>query len=123
MVKAITPVGMVEPAAAKCAVAPGILALKNASGPKRHKFTVEVRTKGLKQVTFFLEGRKLKTFTVSTPRRPKFFKLTINTAKLRKGPHHISAVAVLESPACAPVKAAAVFVKPAAGVRRPNFTG
>jgi uncharacterized repeat protein (TIGR01451 family) len=123
VVKALAPVGKIEPEAAKCAVAPGILVLKNASGPKRHKFTVEVRTKGLKQVTFFLEGRKLKTFTVSTSSRPKFFRVTINTAKLRKGPHHISAVGVLESPACAPVKAAAVFVKPAPGARRPNFTG
>jgi len=127
VVKAIEPAGQIVPkgevAPAVCAVKPGTLVLKGVGGPKRHKFTVEVRAGDLKQVTFFLDGRKIKTFTASTSARAKFFKVKINPAKLRKGPHHISAVGVLKDPLCAPVKAAAVFVHPGPGARRPNFTG
>jgi len=112
-----------ETVSAKCAVKPSTLVLKGVGGPKRHKFTVEVKANGLKQVTFFLDGRKIKTFTASTASRPKFFKVKIYPGKLGKGPHHISAVGVLADPLCAPVKASAVFVKPGPGARRPNFTG
>ena len=102
---------------------PGTLVLKGVGGPKRHKFTVEVKSAGLKQVTFFLDGRKIKTFKASKSSRPKFFKVKIDPGKLGKGPHHVSAVGVLADPQCAPVKASAVFIRPGSHVRRPNFTG
>ncbi len=127
VVRAVEPKGQVigekvgPPAV--CAVKPGTLVLKGVGGPKRHKFTVEVRSAGLKQVTFFLDGRKIKTFNASKASVPKFFKVKINPAKLGKGPHHVSAVGLLADPQCAPVKASAVFVHPGSGARRPNFTG
>ena len=41
--------------------------------------------------------------------------MKIDPRKLGKGPHHVSAAGVLEDPACAPVKASAVFVRPGSG--------
>ena len=118
---AVTPKG--ETVSAKCAVAPGTLVLKGAGGPKRHKFTVEVKAAGLKQVTFFLDGRKIKTFTPSGSSHAKYYRVKIRPGKLGKGPHHVSAVGIYGNPPCAPVKASAVFVKTGPGARRPNFTG
>ena len=59
------PAGGVEGEKAKCAAFAGTFVLKGVGGPKRHKFTVEVKSAGLKQVTFFLDTRKIKTFAPS----------------------------------------------------------
>jgi len=127
VVRAVEPKGEVAPEKAKvpavCAVKPGTLVLKGVGGPKRNKFTVEVKSAGLKQVTFFRDGRKIKTFTASSSPHAKFFKVKIDPRKLGKGPHHVSVVGILADPKCAPVKASAVFVRPGTGARRPNFTG
>ena len=117
----IVPKGEVE--SAKCAVAPGTLALKGASGSKRNTFTVQVKAEGLKQITVFLDARKLKTFTPKTSSHPQYFKFKINPRKLGRGPHHLSASGVPHNAACAPVKASAVFVRPASVAKRPTFTG
>ncbi len=116
-----TPKGGVSPAV--CAVRPGTLVLKGVGGSKRHKFTVEVKVGDLESVTFFLDARKLKTFTASSSPHAKFFRVKINAGKLGRGPHHVAAVGVLKDVRCAPVKASAVFVKPGSKARRPNFTG
>ena len=89
------PAGGVEAEKAKCAAFAGTFVLKGVGGPKRHKFTVEVKSAGLKQVTFFLDTRKIKTFAPSGSSHPKFFKVKIYPGKLGKGPHHVSAVGVL----------------------------
>ncbi|HTY96943.1 MAG TPA: hypothetical protein VMB91_07865, partial [Solirubrobacteraceae bacterium] len=127
VVKAVAPAPNIVPEheaeSAKCAVAPGTLALKGASGSKRKKFTVEVKAQGLKQLTVFLDGRKLKTFTPKGSSNPKYFKFKIDPGKLGRGAHHLSAVGVLHDPACAPVKASAVFVRPASRAKVPPFTG
>jgi hypothetical protein len=125
VVKAVEPAAGVTPkgeqVAAKCAVKPGTLVLKGVGGPKRHPFTVEVKAAGLKEVTFFVGGRKIKTF--KAPAHGKYFRVKIHPGTLGKGPHHVSAIGVLAAPECAPVKASAVFVKPGPGAKRPNFTG
>ena len=58
VVKAVEPKQGTE--AAVCAVKPKTLVLKGAGGPKRHAFTVEVSSTDLKQVTFYLDGKKVK---------------------------------------------------------------
>ena len=89
VVRAVEPKGQVigekvgPPAV--CAVKPGTLVLKGVGGPKRHKFTVEVRSAGLKQVTFFLDGRKIKTFSASKSLRAEVLQGQNRPRQARQG--------------------------------------
>ena len=42
--------------------------LRGASGPKRTMFSVQIRSTGIKQITFYLDGRKVKTLKGSQAR-------------------------------------------------------
>jgi uncharacterized repeat protein (TIGR01451 family) len=122
VVKAPEPKKEVIPA--KCAVAEGKFVIKGASGPKRHKFTVKVSASGVKRITFYLDGRKIKTINASSSKHSSgFFTITIDPRKLKHGPHMVSVTIELNDPQCGPVKLSAVFVHPRSEQGRPNFTG
>jgi hypothetical protein len=93
----------------RCEVSPPVL--RGASGPKSGKFVVQVRSAGLQRATFYLDGRKLKTFTQAQAKRGKFT-LTVNARRLSYGTHKVSLRTVASNPNCASVARNAVFVHP-----------
>jgi uncharacterized repeat protein (TIGR01451 family) len=116
----VAPAGGVisEKEQAKCAAFAGAFVLKGAAGPKHNKFTVTVTAKGIKTITFYLDGRKVKTLKAP---HGKNFSVKINPGKLKFGPHKISATAVLADPACGTLKRVTIFIHPKRGI--PHFTG
>jgi hypothetical protein len=117
-----------EKLTAKCAVLAGKSVLKGATGPKRHKFTVKISSKGIKTVTFYLDGRKIKTLPAPAARRAAakkdaFFTITVDPRKLKYGPHTVSVTAELNDPQCGPIKLTTAFVHPRTGSRVVKFTG
>jgi hypothetical protein len=121
VVKALEPKNEVIPA--KCAVAQSKFVLKGASGPKRHKFTVQVSSKGVKRITFFLDGHKIKTITASSAKHSSVFTIKVDPSKLKHGPHMLSVTIELADPQCGPVKLSTVFVHPRSERGRLHFTG
>jgi hypothetical protein len=95
--------------------------LHNASGPRRGTFTVKVNAAGIKRITFYLDGRKLKTLKQSQAKKGKFA-VNINPRKLRPGAHRVSIKTVMSNPRCATVARSGVFVRPAAQQVLPRFT-
>ncbi len=84
-------------------------------------FTVRVRSSGIKQITFYLDGRKLKTLK-QTQARGGAFKININARKLAYGLHRVSFRTVMTNSACAETASSRAFVRPKAAVA-PRFTG
>jgi uncharacterized repeat protein (TIGR01451 family) len=107
---------------AVCSVSEPSLTLHGATGPKRVKFTVHIGSLGIKKITFYLDGRKLKTLNASQAKNG-VFSLTINPRKLSYGAHRVSVKTVMSSSACANIARSAVFVHAHAGAVSPEFTG
>jgi len=63
--------------------------LRGASGLQTRSFTVWVSSAGIGRITFYLDGRKLRSLTQSQSRGGKF-KLTLDARRFRYGVHHIS---------------------------------
>jgi len=95
------------------------LALHGASGPKRGTFTVQVPATGIKRITFYLDGRKLRTLTAAQARGGKFT-IKLNPSSLSFGPHKVSIRALTS---CASVARSGVFVHARATRVVPPFTG
>ncbi len=104
------PAASAEPAhtSVQCPASPALL---GASGSKREPFTVRVSSTGIKEITFYLDGRKLETLAQSRARDSRFT-LQINPRKLRYGAHTVAFKAVMLSAGCSPVGHATVFVRP-----------
>jgi uncharacterized repeat protein (TIGR01451 family) len=96
--------------------------LKGASGPKRGTFTVQASSIGIKQVTFYLDGRKLKTLKQSQAKRGEFT-VKINPLKLSFGAHKLLAKTLMSNPNCKAPARASVFVRPLSQRAAPKFTG
>lgn len=115
-----------SPTNAKHGVAPVCVAsaakLKGVTGPKSGSFTVQVPSKGIKQITFYIDGRKLKTLKQSQAKNGKFT-IKINTSKLSYGPHKVSIKAVTTNSDCAPLARSSQFVHTASSRKAPKFTG
>jgi hypothetical protein len=96
--------------------------LHGASGPKRGPFTLKVISKGIKQITFYLDGRKLKTLRQSQAKGGKFaFKIDPRT--LSFGAHKVSIKVLMNGANCASIARSGVFVHPAAQQVAPIFAG
>jgi uncharacterized repeat protein (TIGR01451 family) len=105
----------------QCTQRPG--PLHGASGSKRGTFTVSINSSGIARITFFLDGRKLKTLKASQARHGKFT-IKVNARALRVGKHKLTAKVLMQSPYCPAEARTAVFVRPAAsGVKAEIFTG
>jgi hypothetical protein len=104
-----------------CAAA--LPAMRVPAGPKRRPFTVRIGSAGIKQVTFYLDGHKLKSLKQSQARGGKF-SLVVDPATLSYGPHTLSIKALPRNPDCASVASSGVIVRPYQAVRAiKNFTG
>ena len=96
--------------------------LRGVSGPKRGSFKARVAAAGIESITFYLDGRKLKTLTKSQA-RGGFFTVSVNPRKLSYGAHRLSFKTVMESANCSNVASSAVFVRPHPARVKPKFTG
>jgi hypothetical protein len=79
---------------------------------------VWVRSSGIAHITFYLDGRKLRSFKQSQARHGRF-KLTLNARRLRYGVHHIAFQVLMSNSNCASAASAHMFVRP----RPVRFTG
>jgi len=95
--------------------------LHGLSGSERGPFTVSVSSNGIKQITFYLDGHKLKTLTPSQAKHGAF-RLKINAHRLRAGLHRISFRTVMSNSVCAETASSRPFVRPKSFVS-PSFTG
>lgn len=91
------------------------------SGPKRSPFTVQVSSAGIKQITFYLDGHKLKTFSEAQAKNGKFT-VKIDPRKLRYGAHSLAVKATPRQEVCARLAKASSFVDPAPP-KRPRHAG
>jgi hypothetical protein len=105
---------------AKCEASP--LVVRGATGPKRGSFTVQVTAPGVKAITFYLDGHKLKTL-YSSRAHPGHFTLKVNARKLSHGAHRLSYTAVEANVNCARIAGSRMFVRPFSAVVKPRFTG
>jgi hypothetical protein len=96
--------------------------LHGAKGLERGRFRIAVPSGGVKQITFYLDGRKLKALSHSQARNGRFT-VVINAARLRYGTHRISFTAVMENINCARSASSQMFVRPRAARAKVLFTG
>lgn len=97
-------------------------AFRGPTGPKRGVFTVRVDSAGIKQITFYLDGHKLKTLKPSQAKSGKFT-IKIDPRKLSHGAHRLSIKGVSSDPRCGSIARSSVFVHPLTASRAVNFTG
>jgi hypothetical protein len=119
-------VGTVTPPPGKGGVLPikceAPTGLKDASGPKRKPFTVQTSSGGIKQITFYLDGRKLVTLKQSQAKHGKF-SIKIKPGRLSYGAHRLVAKTVMINPVCSAPAHSSVFVRPFSERAAPKFTG
>ena len=96
--------------------------LHGAAGPKRATFTVQISSVGVKQITFYLDGRKLKKLKQSQAKGDRFA-IRVNPRGLSYGAHRVKIKALMSDPVCAPVARSSVFVRPHSQRAVPKFTG
>jgi hypothetical protein len=97
-------------------------ALHGASGLKRAPFTVQISSRGIKQIMFYLDGREIKVLKQSQAARGKFT-LSIDPRKLSYGAHKIVVKTFMTDRSCARVSRNGVFVRPGSQQVKPFFTG
>jgi hypothetical protein len=97
-------------------------ALQGVSGSERGVFTLQVASRGIKQITFFLDGHKLATLTQSQARHGKFT-LKVDSRRLSYGAHKLSATVVVTNSNCARIATSRVFVHARTERLAPRFTG
>jgi hypothetical protein len=111
-----TPAAAVSPAKA---VAP---ALNGPQGCVRGSFVVSVKAAGVRRVTFYLDGHKLKTMSAKNVRQGKF-SISINGAKLRVGVHRVAAKIQMTSGTSGLITRRLTILRCASAAVVPKFTG
>jgi hypothetical protein len=96
--------------------------LRGASGPKRGTFTLQVRSAGIKRITFYLDGRKLRTLTPSQAKAGKFT-IKVDPGKLSYGAHKVAIKTLMSDRNCASSARSGVFVHAHTQRVVPKFTG
>ena len=107
---------------AGCALSEPAIVLYGASGARRKAFTVHIGALGIKEIAFYIDGHKVRTFVASEAQSGEF-RLKVNPGKLSYGAHTVTAKAVMTDSACAPLARASVFVHPRPAKLKPKFTG
>jgi hypothetical protein len=92
------------------------------TGPERGVFTVRVSSAGIKQITFYLDGHKLKTLKQAQAKSGRFA-IKIDPRKLSHGAHTLSIKGLSTDPKCGSIARSSVFVHPFAASRAVKFTG
>jgi hypothetical protein len=96
--------------------------LHGASGAKHGVFTLQIGSRGIKQITFYLDGHKLRTLSQSQAKRG-VFTLKVDPRRLSYGAHRLSVATVMTNRSCARIAASHVFVHARAERITPKFTG
>jgi hypothetical protein len=100
---------------------PSPVVLRGLSAKVRTAVSVHVTALGVKSVTFYLDGRKLKTVTKSKNQR---YSIKVSARGLGYGRHRLQVRVTMRNATCATVAAAGAFVKvKPILIRRPQFTG
>jgi hypothetical protein len=100
---------------------PSPIVLRGLGSKVRTSLSVHVTALGVKSVTFYLDGRKLKTVTKAKNRR---YAIKVSARGLGYGRHRLQVKVQLRNATCATAAAAKAFVKvKPATIRRPQFTG
>ncbi len=98
----------------------GDAALRGATGPQRGHLHGPRQLSGVKQITFYLDGRKLKTLAQQQAKNGTF-SVKINARKLSYGAHRVSIKTAMVSAACAQSASSRVFVRPFAARVAPTL--
>jgi uncharacterized repeat protein (TIGR01451 family) len=106
----------------ECLVSESKIALSGATGSRRKPFEVRIPSLGIKEITFYLDGRKLRTLKASQARNDEF-SLTINPRGLGYGAHRVSVKTVMVDSVCAAIARSGVFIHPKPQTVTPKFTG
>jgi hypothetical protein len=99
---------------------PSPVVLRGLAARVRRSLSVHVTALGVKSVTFYLDGRKLKTVTKAKNQR---FAIKISARNLGYGRHRVQAKVKMSNAACSAAAAAAAFVKVRTPTIVPKFTG
>jgi hypothetical protein len=83
---------------------------------------VKTSARGIKLITFYLDGRKLETLKQSQAKHGKFT-IKINPLKLSLGAHKLVAKAIMSNADCTSPAHSSVFVRPLSQRAKPKFTG
>ena len=106
----------------ECTINETTIVLKGGSGSKRKPFTVSISSLGVKEITFYVDGKKLKTLTAAQAKNGQFV-IKIDPRKLHFGAHTVTAKAVMTEAICPPLARSAKFVRPKPPKIIPKFTG
>ena len=82
--------------------------------------SVYVAARGVKRVTFYLDGRTLVTLTKPSHQR---FTVTIDARKLSFGVHRLTTKVTMRRPSCATAEAAGTFIHVKPSPLPPQFAG
>lgn len=93
-----------------CRISEASLVLRGVAGVKRARFTVRISSLGIKEITFYLDGRKLKKLIAAQAKHGEFA-VKVDPRKLRHGSHKITTRAVMSDAACPNFARTAVFVR------------
>ena len=105
-----------------CTVNESAIVLKGVAGSKRKPFTAQLSALGIKEVTFYVGGRKLKTLKAADAKNG-VFSVKIDPRKYKYGAHKVTVKAVMTEAQCSPVARAATFIRPHSAKVKPVFTG
>jgi uncharacterized repeat protein (TIGR01451 family) len=108
--------------AAACDVSESAITLRGASGSRKKPFSVSVPSLGIKEITFYVDGGKLKTLTAAHAVKGQFV-VSIDPRKYHYGAHKVSVKTVMSNAACAKIARSGVFVRARPARIVPKFTG
>ena len=97
-----------------CDISESSITLHGASGSRKKPFNVSVPSLGIKEITFYVDGKKLKTLTSAHAVKGQFV-VAIDPRKYRFGAHKVSIKTVMTNAACAKIARSGVFVQGQAG--------
>jgi hypothetical protein len=83
---------------------------------------VQISSLGIKRISFYLDGHKLKTLDQSQAKGGRFT-ITLDSRKLSYGAHKVSVKTRMSNASCAAIARTGVFVHPSTRVVVPKFTG
>ena len=105
-----------------CDISESSITLHGASGSKKKPFNVSVPSLGIKEITFYVDGKKLKTLTAAHAVKGQFV-VAIDPRKYHFGAHKVSIKTVMTNAACAKIARTGVFVRAKPAAITPKFTG
>jgi hypothetical protein len=96
------------------------VAVRGLTETVRNSVSAYVAARGVKSVTFYLDGRKLVTLSKPVHRR---FSVTIDARRLGFGVHTLTAKVTMRSSSCASTAVAGTFIRVKPNSLTPQFAG